>query len=840
MPDRIRRTHWIADAAHDVRFAARLLAKDRTFTLVVAMTFALGLGANAALFSVIEAVLLQPLPYRNPDRLVWITENSVTGNNNLAMLMGGHLEAWQRRATSFEAMSVLLAGDATMTGEPSVQVRVACVSDRLTRVFGVAPVLGRDFLPQEFEHAPHAPGVRASSANRSDTGIAVMSDRLFRRLGADPAILGKPVVIGNVSYTAVGVLPPGFRLPVAPTLQLGIGPQTDVDILLNTTVSSTSRGPGAVLGRLKPGVSVETAAVELEVIRAGANQAGREEESAADLTLEVTLLHDHVVRSTRRALFILWASVGFVLLIACLNIMNLLLARAVARAHETALRSALGAGRWRLARQALAEGMVLVFAAGLAGIALAYGLVHVLAKTTAIDIPRMQDTTVNWTVLLFSAAVSGMSGIAFGLIPALSSSVVLADRLKEGVRTTVTSPRTRRWHATLVVCEIALALIPLAGAGLLLRSLWHVRSEAALLAPDRALAASVQYGNQQAFPTTEERLRENNHILAQIELLPAVRAAAFWRVTFGYPARIAGLPQSRDETIAMWFGVSPRYLESSGARLLAGRWFTERDRSAPSSVVISARFARRFAADFPDHASLIGRTTAGPFTPAGSNEQETPMTIIGVVSDFRSGRFGIMRPDDANALPQVFFPDSLRPQTGGELLVRTSSDPMALVGPVQTIVRGRESARLVGARTLSDQLNAAVAPRIFATVLMVAFAGIALLLAMVGLFGVLSYAVTQQTSEIGLRVALGARRSDILRLVLSQASTLVVAGAAIGLAGCVALSRLISGVLYGVTPTDVWAYVTVSLLLLAVALAAAYLPARRAMRVAPMVALRHG
>ena len=216
------------------------------------------------------------------------------------------------------------------------------------------------------------------------------------------------------------------------------------------------------------------------------------------------------------------------------------------------------------------------------------------------------------------------------------------------------------------------------------------------------------------------------------------------------------------------------------------------------------------------------------------------MTIIGVVSDFRSGRFGIMRPDDANALPQVFFPDSLRPQTGGELLVRTSSDPMALVGPVQTIVRGRESARLVGARTLSDQLNAAVAPRIFATVLMVAFAGIALLLAMVGLFGVLSYAVTQQTSEIGLRVALGARRSDILRLVLSQASTLVVAGVAMGLAGSVALSRLIRGVLYGVTPTDVWAYVTVSLLLMAVALAAAYLPARRAMRVAPMVALRHG
>jgi putative ABC transport system permease protein len=830
----------MAGVGQDLRFAARLFAKDRSFTLVVIMTLALGLGANTAMFSVIEAVLLQPLPYRDPDRLVWITENNVTGNNNLAMLIGGNLEEWQRRASSFEAMSVLLTGDATMNREEAVQVRVACVSQSLARVFGVAPVLGRDFLPGEFERAPQAPGVRASGANRSDTGIAVLSDRLFRRLGSDPGILGKSVVIGDLSYTAVGVMPPGFRLPVAPTLQLGVGPQTDVDIVLNTTVSSTSRGPGAVLGRLESGVSIETAAAQLEAIRAAADQARGEEERTADLKLRITALHDHVVRNTRGALLVLWASVGFVLLIACVNIINLLLARSAARAAETAIRAAFGASRWRLVRQALAEGAVLAFAAGLAGIALAYGLIRVLARAAANDIPRMQDTTVNWTVLVCSAVACAAIAIVFGLIPGLSfGAMTPGGTLKEGGGTTGRSARTRRWHAVLVVCEVALALVPLTGAGLMLRSLWHVRSEAAVLIPDRVLSASVQYGSPHALATPEDRVRENDHLLAQIESLPAVRAAALWSVTFGYPARIGGLPRSEDETIAMWFSASPHYLEASGARLLAGRWFVERDRTLPASVVVSERFVRRFATDFPDPASIIGRTIPGPFPPAGSSEQEAPMTIIGVVSDFRSGRFGIMRPDDANALPQVFFPDALRPLAGGELLVRTSSDPLALIRPVQAIVRSRPSARLVGARTLDDQLAAAVGPRSFNTILMVAFAGLAVLLAMVGISGVLSYAVTQRTSEIGVRIALGARRTDILHLVLSDAAALVAGGVGIGLTGCLALSRFIRGLLYGVVATDLSAYTAVSLLLIGVALVAAYLPARRAMRVDPIVALRH-
>jgi putative ABC transport system permease protein len=290
----------------------------------------------------------------------------------------------------------------------------------------------------------------------------------------------------------------------------------------------------------------------------------------------------------------------------------------------------------------------------------------------------------------------------------------------------------------------------------------------------------------------------------------------------------------------MWFNVSPHFRDASGVRLLAGRWFTDEDRTVTSPVVIvSERFARTFSTDFRDLQSVVGRTTSGPFPPAGSPDRDAPMTIIGVVSDFRSGRLGILRPDDANALPQVFFPDVLRPMVGGELLVRTAASPLGLADSVRKIVHSRPGSRLMAVRTLDDQLSLAVAPRSFNTFLIVAFAGIALLLTTVGVSGVLRYSVAQRTHEIGLRLALGAREADIVRMILSYAVGLVVVGVAIGLSGSAALSRLIDSVLYGVTPTDPFAYVAVTLLLVTVAVIAAYLPARKAMRLDPMMALHH-
>ncbi len=834
-----RGTRWVEEALTDIRLAVRLLLKDRAFAVVGVMTLALGIGANTAMFSVVESVLLAPLPYRDPERMVWISENDVGGTNRLATVSAANLEAWRSSATSLEALSVLLTGDATMGGDEPIQVRVACLSESLSRLFGVAPVVGRDFSPEHFKHAPQAPGLRASPDNRSDTGAAVLSDRLFRRLGGDPAMLGKSVTISNVQYTVIGVLPSSFRLPVTPSLQLGVGARTDIDLVLNTTLGRGTRGPGAVLARLKPGIEIQTAFAELEGIREAVNQASAKSEASSGVKLQVISLHDHVVGGTRRVLLILWASVGFVLLVACVNIVSLLLARGVAREQETAIRIALGAGRWRLVRQMLAENMVLAFAGGLAGMLLGYAVIRTLTHASGVDVPRLQDATLNGKVLLFSAAACVMSGLLLSLIPALRPGVNPGGHLKASVGTT-SSRGVRHWHSALVVCELALAMIPLTGASLMLRSLWQVQSEGALLTPHQVLTARIQSSGVQGATPPADRLRQSDELLEQLEALPGVRAAALWSVTFGYPTRIAGLPQQEQSAIAMWFNVSPNYRDASGVRLLAGRWFADSDRGVtPPAVVVSERFARTFSTDFPNLESIIGRTTFGPFAPPGSSERDAPMTIIGVVSDFRSGRLGILQPDDANALPQVFFPDVLRPMVAGELLVRATANPLGLVDSIRTTVHNRPGARLVAVRTLDDQMAAAVAPRSFNTLLIVVFAGIALLLTIVGISGVLRYAVAQRTHEIGLRLALGAREADILRMILSSAVILIAVGVTIGLVGSAALSNLIGGVLYGVTPTDTSAYIAVTLFLVAVALVSAYLPARRAMHLDPNTALRH-
>jgi putative ABC transport system permease protein len=321
--------------------------------------------------------------------------------------------------------------------------------------------------------------------------------------------------------------------------------------------------------------------------------------------------------------------------------------------------------------------------------------------------------------------------------------------------------------------------------------------------------------------------------------MSGVRSAALWSATFGIPARIIGVPDPSTKVVAMWFSVSPQFRDAAGVRLLAGRWLTEADRGAvPPVVVVSQRFAREFSASFATLDSIVGRTTIGPFSPSSSPEREGPMTVVGIVSDFRSGRLGILQPDDNNALPQVFYPDALRPMIGGELMVRVMSNPLAFAEAIRKLVQTRPGARLAAVRTLEDQLSTAIGSRSFNTKLIVAFAGLAVLLAAVGVAGVVHYAVTQRTHEIGLRLALGADRVDILQMILSHALALVLTGVAIGLLVSVGLSRLMGGILYGVTPTDPGAYIGVSVSLCAVALIAAYVPARKAMQLAPMTVLR--
>jgi putative ABC transport system permease protein len=337
----------------------------------------------------------------------------------------------------------------------------------------------------------------------------------------------------------------------------------------------------------------------------------------------------------------------------------------------------------------------------------------------------------------------------------------------------------------------------------------------------------------------EDRLRESGRVLAGIQSIPGIRAVALWSATFGVPVRVFGVPDPGTKVIAIWFSVSPQFREASGVRLLAGRWLAEADRHAsPPVAIVSERFAREFSASVGTLDSIVGRSTIGPFPPAGSSEREGPLAIVGVVSDFRSGRLGILQPDDANALPQVFYADALRPMLGGELVVRVASNPLSFVEAIRRVVQTRAGARLAAVRTLDDQLSIAIASRRFNTNLIAAFAGLAMLLAALGVAGVIRYAVAQRTPEIGLRLALGANRIDILRMILSPTVALVAAGVTIGISGAAGLSRFLSRVLYGVSPTDPSTYVAMSLSLFAVAVLAAYLPARKAMRLEPITALR--
>jgi putative ABC transport system permease protein len=634
-------------------------------------------------------------------------------------------------------------------------------------------------------------------------------------------------------------LPSTFRLPVAPSLQLGVGSQDDVDVVLNTTIGPTSRVPGAVLGRLAPGAALDTAIAELQGIRAAANQTRSEDDSTSDLALQVVRLHGQIVARSKRVLLVLWASVGFVLLVACVNIIALLLSRSVARHRETAIRVALGASRWRLLRQTLTENTLLAGAGGVLGLAIAYVIVRLLANAAGVDVPRLQDAALNTTVLMFSAAVCIFVALLLSAAPAMAPRVNVESQLRATAGSSLSSARVRQWQSALVVFELACALIPLAAAGLMLRSLSQVRSEGAIVSPRDVLLGRIQPGSQAAAASPADRLRESDRVLGAIESTAGVRSAALWSATFGVPARVSGLPERDNPTVAMWFSVSPQFREAAGLPLLAGRSFTPADRhAAVPPVIVSRRFAREFAAGLPSVDWIVGRTTIGPFPPPGSTERDGPMTIIGVVSDFRSGRLGILQPDDANALPQVFYPDALRPPTGGELIVRVADNPLSLVEPIRRAVQTIPGARLVAVRTLEDELALATAPRRFNTRLFVAFAGVAMLLAAVGVAGVLRYAVVQRTHEIGLRLALGANRLDILRMIVSRAAGLAIVGILVGSAGAAALSKYIVSILYGVPAHDPWAYLAVCASLVVVAIAAAYLPARRAMGLEPLCVLR--
>jgi len=813
----MKRLAWWDRMRQDVRYAVRQLIRSPGFTAVTALTLALGIGATTAIFSVVDGILFRPLPFPQSDQLtaVWADMSRAGGPVDEWMNFPNFFDL-KERARSFQAMGAWDGGPITLTGhgEPE-RITVGSVTyGTLSQVLRVAPALGRGFSPQD--DRPGAPGT------------VLLSDGFWRRaLGADPSVLGTSLTLNDEPYTIIGVLPSDFDAPF----------MTDADVWTTLRVDRADNfcGRGGacvrVIGRLANGTTLDAA-------RAEATEIARRLEAEypeADANVGITLrsYRDDMVSDTRTALLVLLGAVGFVLLIACVNVANLLLARATTRGSELAVRSALGAGRARLTKQLLTESGLMALLGGGLGLVLAYLGTTLLVSIAPPGTPRIEEVGVDGRVLGFAVAVSVISGLLFGLVPALRSARGdLNAGLREGGRGGSGAQGGMRARGVLVSGQVALALMLLVGAGLLVRSFQKLRSEDLGFQPQDVLSLQVgvspeRYPDPQTLRSFVHRAEER---LGAIPGVSSVGTTTWLPLTgFGSDTgfNIEGQPlPERGQSQAVWFRrVTPGYPEAIGMRLEAGRWITDRDdANAPRVVVINEGLARRF---FPDESPLGHRINLG--NPANPTWRE----IVGVAAEARY--FGI-RDDSRDAL---YLPFDQAPARPIFMVLKSTRDPATLTGEVRAAIAELDPALAVAAiRPMDDLVSDALGPQRFVTTLLGLFAGVALLLAVVGLYGVVSYGVSQRLREMGVRLALGAEGADIRSLVLGQSLRLVAAGLVVGVLGGLAVTRLMKNLLFGVSATDPWTYGVVALALAVVAVLASALPAFRAARVDPIRVLR--
>jgi putative ABC transport system permease protein len=815
----------MADMLSDIRHAIRALLQQRTFSLVAIAALALGIGANTAMFSVVYTVLLKPLPYGAPDRLVWIA--LANKRFQTETVSGPDFLDWRSQARWFDPMAAFMPVDQTWTGAGDpLDIRVTFCSESISRLFGAVPASGRDFLPEELK-----PGAQSDPV--------LLSDRFFRaRFGGSRSAIGRSMVLNGQVRTIVGVLPRDFRL----ALPTPFGPQIETDVIVPFRIDPAIQRRNAVnlmrmaamrpnvqlngqplsvqvLARLRPGVPLERARAELATVQSHLPMPPFVQ--PGDQALVLKPLRDRILGNTGRPLAILLGAVTFVLLIACANVANLLLVRAGRRRKEIALRMALGAQPARLMRQFLTESLVLAAAGGAAGILLAWWSVRLLVQWSPVMVPHLADAGLSAPVLAFAVATCALTGILFGAGPA-------AAAIREGAIWGNLPVKRGALRGLLVVSEVALALVLLSGAGLMVRSLWLMHASTASAAPDRVLTADLRISNPRFFNPANQREFLDEY-LSRIEALPGVRAAAAVR---GSMTGMVRLDQSGGEPVkANYVQATSHYFAAAGIRLRNGRLFGPDDRDgAPRVAIVNETLARRLTPEYPN-ATPVGRTVPLPpsRTPLGV---AFPVTIVGVVADLRLARL------DEPVEPELYLAASQDSTGVSELMVRASSDPTALIGAIAAQGREVTGVQLMGARTLAERLDVSIAPRRFQMALLVTFASLAVLLALVGIFGVVSSMVLQRTREIGIRVALGAQRQDVVRLVLGSGLRLVAAGVAIGLAGSFGLTRLMASLLYGVKATDLVTFAGVSAILVMVSAVAAWLPARRAAAVDPLVALK--
>lgn len=814
----------------DVRYGIRALSSKPGFTVVAVLTIALGIGANTAMFTVVNAVLLRALPYPHPEQLVRITADLRGTNIPDIGLSVPELTDYREKLEAIDQIAGVWPISANVTGtDQPERVEALLASANYFTLLGAQPQLGRVFGPED-----EIPGI---------TEIAVISDALWRRsFGGDPKALGQKIRIDNDVYTIIGVMPSGFRHP-------GRTVAAEVDLWAPAGFRALPFGPptrGArilqgALARLKPGVAIEQAQQQLDALASALrNEYPNDYPAQANWSPSLLGLQEDLVGKVKPALLILLAAVGLVLLIACVNIANLLLARWSVRQREVAIRLALGAGRGRLVRQMLTESVLVSLAGGALALLTSLWATDALKALTPSNIPRLGEAGLDARVFAFAFVISVVTGIAFGAAPALlSSNPSMQLALKEGSRGGGSGARHNRLRRLLVISEFALALVLMIGAGLLMRSFSHLLEVNPGFDPRNVLVARV-WLPQPNDPATgpyalhPKRVAFINEVLRRLRELPGVEvASAATNVPLSgqraaAPFTIEGRAlESADIFSAYTASVTPDYFGAMGVPLVRGRNLTEQDDDkSPIAVVISETMSRRF---WPDEDPLGKRIKFG-----GPQSKAPWMTVVGIVGDVKND--GLDR-ENRPAFYRSFHQAS---SLSLMLVARASGDPSRLSKAVQREVQSVDPELPVfSIKPMEEMMAAATAERRFSMMLFGIFAALALALAGVGIYGVMAYTVAQRTHEIGIRIALGARATDVLKMIVGQATRLALIGVGVGLTLAFALTRLMSSLLFGVSATDPLTFAAISVMLTAVALLASYIPARRATRVDPMVALRY-
>ncbi|HEX5835119.1 MAG TPA: ABC transporter permease [Pyrinomonadaceae bacterium] len=811
----VRQGRLLEDLWQDARYAVRSLRKHPGFTTVAIFTLALGISANTTIFSVINAVLLRPLPYHDADRLVTLIETIAERPIGVSY---PNVVDWRNQNTVFENVAAVRHRESfNLTGAgDSERLQGRLVSATFLSTLGVKPILGRDFAAED-DRQGAAP-------------VVLLSHALWqRRFAGDEKIVGQQLMLNRESFTVIGVTPAEFAYRLEADVMVPIGLSTE-------RFSARGRDPGVeAIARLKPGVSAETANAELNTIAARLEQQYPESNNARRIRIDS--LREQMVGNIRPILLTLLGAVGLVLLIACANVANLLLARAARRQKEIAIRNALGAGRSRILRQLFTESVMLALAAGMIGLLLAVVGTSLLSANLPDGIPRVGEIGIDISVLMFTLSASLLTGLLFGLAPALqTSNPALTETLKEGERNS--SPGQNRTGKVLVVAEVALTLVLLIGAGLLVKSFWRLMGVNPGFNPENLLALQISVNAGQDEGTRVASFLDQ--LQQRVNQLPGVQSVAF---SNGLPFESANQPafviegqappEPGREPNGILYITSNEYLETLGITLLRGRAFSAHDTPSTTPVVlIDEVFARQY---FPNEDPLGRRLKQG-----GTNAESRE--IVGIVRHVEHSSLeglSASRGEVYYSFGQIPVDRLPRFVRRVNLLVRTTVEPLSLTQSVREQIAALDKDQPVfNVRTMEQALAQSVAARRFSTILLSVFAALALVLAAVGIYGVISYSVAQRTREVGIRMALGAQTTDVLKLVVRDGLKLVVIGVAIGLAGAFMLTRLMSTLLFGVTPTDIVTYATVALALIGVALAACYIPARRAAKVDPLVALR--